>query len=193
MSDGLHAIVLAAGSARRFGGPKLSAPWRGTTVLGAAIRSAVEAPVESVLVVAGAWPDAARAAAAVASVRCLHARDYAKGMSASIRAGVRALPRDARGVFLFLGDMPATPPGLPQTMAHRLAGDVLAVAPTWEGMRGHPVLFARELFPDLLALTGDRGARALLDRLGDRLALVEAADSGIVFDVDQPSDLETQV
>jgi molybdenum cofactor cytidylyltransferase len=57
------------------------------------------------------------------------------------------------------------------------------------GRRGNPVLVARALFPDLLALSGDVGARAILERLGDRLALVEAPDDGVLFDVDRVEDL----
>jgi molybdenum cofactor cytidylyltransferase len=59
----------------------------------------------------------------------------------------------------------------------------------FQGRRGNPVLIGRELFPELLRLTGDAGARSVLQSLGDRLALVEAPDDGVLFDVDQPSDL----
>jgi molybdenum cofactor cytidylyltransferase len=51
------------------------------------------------------------------------------------------------------------------------------------------VLFSRVLFPKLLALTGDEGARTVLRSLGDRLALIESPDAGVLFDVDEPSDL----
>ena len=51
------------------------------------------------------------------------------------------------------------------------------------------MLLSRALFPDLLALTGDAGARGVLQALGDRLALVESPDDGVLFDVDRVSDL----
>jgi molybdenum cofactor cytidylyltransferase len=57
-------------------------------------------------------------------------------------------------------------------------------------VRGHPVLFSRELFDTLGRLAGDRGAGSVLDRLGDRLARVDVEDEGIVFDVDHQADLE---
>jgi molybdenum cofactor cytidylyltransferase len=57
------------------------------------------------------------------------------------------------------------------------------------GRRGNPVLLSSALFPQLLALTGDAGARGVLQGLGDRLALVESPDDGVLFDVDEPGDL----
>jgi molybdenum cofactor cytidylyltransferase len=59
----------------------------------------------------------------------------------------------------------------------------------FEGRRGNPVLIGRPLFPELLRLTGDEGARRVLQGLGDRLALVEAPDDGVLFDVDEPHQL----
>ena len=70
----------------------------------------------------------------------------------------------------------------------RAAGHAAAV-PMFQGRRGHPALFARELFPQILGLKGDAGARAILDGLGPALAKVEAADEGVLFDVDTPGDL----
>ncbi|MFD3264591.1 nucleotidyltransferase family protein, partial [Phenylobacterium sp. HK31G] len=58
------------------------------------------------------------------------------------------------------------------------------------GQRGHPALIGAALIPQLLTLTGDAGARAVLQGLGDRLVLIEAPDDGVLFDVDKPADLE---
>jgi molybdenum cofactor cytidylyltransferase len=64
-----------------------------------------------------------------------------------------------------------------------------AAAPVFERRRGNPVLIGRPLFRELLRLTGDEGARRVLQGLGDRLALVEAPDDGVLFDVDEPGQL----
>jgi molybdenum cofactor cytidylyltransferase len=160
-----------------------------------ALGAAFAAPVRSVTVVTGAdeavGPAAAEFAAArgePARLRLVHAADHAAGMSASLRAGLAALPADAEGVFVFLGDMPEIPHQLAARLAWALARNgAAASAPVFEGVRGHPVLFAAELFGALRALEGDGGARALLDDLGPRLALVEAADRGVLFDVDRPT------
>ena len=192
----LEAIVLAAGAGSRFGGAKLSAPWRGGVLLDGALVSAFSAPVRTVTVVTGADPKAGPAAEAFATargetgrLRIVHAGDHAEGMAASLRAGIAALSEDAAGVFVFLGDMPHVPAGVPPMLAEALATGALAAAPAFEGRRGHPVLFSRTLFPGLLTLSGDEGGRSVLRGLGDRLAVVEAPDAGVLFDVDQKQDL----
>ncbi len=193
----LEAIVLAAGSGSRFGGRKLLAPFAGHPLIEGALGAALGGPVRSVTLVTGADSEAVAEAARQAvtrlgqsaRLRIVHAEDHAEGMGASLRTGVGALPADAEGVFVLLGDMPRTPAGLLDRLAAALAAGAPAAAPQFQGRRGNPALIGRALFPDLLALTGDRGARAILDRLGPDLAIVEAPDGGVLFDVDRPQDL----
>jgi molybdenum cofactor cytidylyltransferase len=189
--QGLEAVVLAAGSGSRFGGGKLLAPWRGGVLLEGALAAAFAAPVRSVTVVTGAEAEriAAVARAFDPRVRIVHAPDHAEGMGASLRTGIASLPADAAGAFVFLGDMPRVPVSVLPPLARALAAGAPAAAPVFQGRRGNPVLIGRELFPELLRLTGDAGARSVLQSLGDRLALVEAPDDGVLFDVDQPADL----
>jgi molybdenum cofactor cytidylyltransferase len=122
-------------------------------------------------------------------VRIVHAADHAEGMGASLRTGIAGLADDTAGAFVFLGDMPRVPHAVLAPLARALFAGAPAAAPVFQGRRGNPVLLGRALFPDLLALTGDTGARAVLQMLGDRLALVEAPDDGVLFDVDAPGDL----
>jgi molybdenum cofactor cytidylyltransferase len=188
----LEAVVLAAGSGTRFGGGKLLAAWDAGVLLEGALTAAFAAPARSVTVVIGADADAVAAAARAFDPRALivHAADHAEGMAASLRAGIASLPPDADGVFVFLGDMPRVPTTLLGRMAEALLDGALAVAPVFQGRRGNPVLLDRTLFPQLLALTGDAGARGVLQSLGERLVLVESPDDGVLFDVDKPSDLD---
>jgi molybdenum cofactor cytidylyltransferase len=119
----------------------------------------------------------------------VRAADYAEGMGASLRAGIASLPADTAGAFVFLGDMPRVPTAVLRRMAEAVQAGAEAAAPVFQGRRGNPVLLSRALFPRLLALTGDAGARGVLQALGDRLVLVEAPDDGVLFDVDRPEDL----
>lgn len=192
----LEAIVLAGGAGSRFGGQKLTAPWRGGALIDGALASAFAAPVRRVIVVTGADAKVAKAArdfalraGQAARLRIVHAPDHAEGMAATLRAGIAALPDDVAGVYVFLGDMPRAPTAILPGLAAALARGAAAVAPTFDGARGHPVLFGRSLFPALAALNGDEGARRVLSTLGDRLASVPSPDPGILFDVDQPGDL----
>jgi molybdenum cofactor cytidylyltransferase len=186
-----EAVVLAAGSGSRFGGGKLLAGWGAGVLLEGALTAAFAAPVRSVTVVIGADADAVAAAALRFDARALivHAADYLEGMGASLRTGIASLPADADGVFVFLGDMPRAPHAVLQPMAEAVSAGASAAAPVFQGRRGNPVLLGRALFPQLLALTGDAGARGVLQDLGDRLALVESPDDGVLFDVDRPDDL----
>lgn len=194
----LEAVVLAAGAGSRFGGRKLLAPWAGGVLLDAALAAAFAAPARTVTVVTGA--DAAEVAGAAQDfaarsggaprLRLVHAADHAEGMGASLRTGIAALPPDAAGAFVFLGDMPRVPHDLAAGMAVALTGVAAAVAPLCAGRRGNPVLLGAELFPRLRDLRGDQGARAVLQALGPRLALVETADEGVLFDVDLPGHLD---
>ena len=190
----LEAIVLAAGSGTRFGGGKLTAAWDAGVLLEGALAAAFAAPVRSVTVVIGAEAETVSAAARAFDPRAVivHAPDHAEGMGASLRTGIASLPDDADGVFVFLGDMPRVPASVLPKMAQALIDGALAAAPVWQGRRGNPVLLDRTLFPQLLALTGDAGARGVLQDLGDRLVLIESPDDGVLFDVDEPSDLTRQ-
>jgi molybdenum cofactor cytidylyltransferase len=187
----IHALVLAAGSGVRFGGGKLLAPWRGAPLLHGALAVARVAPVASVTVVTGADADpvADCVAAFDPTIRLVHAADHGEGMAASLRAGVAALPPDAAGVIVFLGDMPRVPAATPAALAAALRDGAMAAAPEFKGRRGNPVGLGRDLFAAVAALTGDQGARRILDGLGRALQRIEASDDGVLFDVDRPEDL----
>ncbi len=196
MMQRLQAIVLAGGSGSRFGGGKLLAPYRGGSLIDGALQAAFAAPVDSVIVVTGYSRDDVGDSVTTFARRqnhhsrliLRHADDYAEGMAATLRAGVAALSDETEGAFVFLGDMPSIPADVPARLAAEI-GSHSAAAPCFEEMQGHPVLFTRRLFPALMALSGDRGARAVLDGLGDDLALINVEDDGVLFDVDRWSDL----
>jgi len=196
-SGALEAIVLAGGAGSRFGGRKLTAPWRGGALIDGALAAAFAAPVRAVTVVTGADDQVAAAAAAFAEraghvdrLRVIHCFDHAEGMGATLRAGVSALPPDTAGAFVFLADMPLAPAAILPALAGAIEAGASAAAPVFEGKRGHPVLFAAALLPELAALSGDEGARRVLQGLGEALVLVPTDDAGVLADVDRPTDLD---
>jgi len=195
-STHLEAIVLAAGAGRRFGGRKLLAVFEGRPLIAGALDAAFAAPVRRVRLAIDGDPelaatarDHARSLGREGDLEVTAVTDAAEGMGASLRTAVAALPADAAGAFVFLGDMPRIPPGLAQALADALTAGFDLAAPRFEGQRGHPVLFGRACFPALLTLEGDAGARTLLAEAGERLALVETGDAGVLFDIDRPEDL----
>jgi molybdenum cofactor cytidylyltransferase len=134
--------------------------------------------------------EAAIASASDAAVRLMprvHAPDADAGLSASLRTGLAALPQDWGAVLVMLGDMPFVRPETLAMLAARLAGGAGAVVPVHRDRRGNPAGFARRHWPRLMALSGDRGASALLDPL--RAVEVPVSDPGILLDLDRPEDL----
>ena len=185
---GLYALILAAGSGSRFGGGKLMAPWRDGVLIDGAIEAARASPAEAILGVVGADAQVARYLAS-RDIRTVMAKDHALGLSASLKAGVAALPSTATGALIFLGDMPLTPRPVLAPLAQALADGAPAAAPVFGGRLGHPVALSAQLFPQVMALQGDRGARALLEALGEALVRICAPDDGVLLDVDRPDQL----
>jgi len=181
---GAAAIVLAAGRARRYGRDKRLEPVGDMPMfLHAALR--LQRIADTLVVLAPDDEPQARLLAehGVDSVCCPQA---AQGMGHSLACGV-AQRRDASGWFVMPADMPFILPATLDALADAAAAHELA-APVFQGRRGHPVWFARRYLPQLLALSGDRGARAILEAGGP--CLVPVDDPGCVWDVDRPQDLE---
>lgn len=183
----LAAIVLAAGSATRFGGDKLSAPFRGEPLVAHAIRAARAAPVERVILVCGEHLDIGQwtGAPSVLPVRIVSAC-----LSQSLKAGIAAAEEiggDVDGVFVFLGDMPLIPPAIAGRLAERLT-DNFAALPRCNDQPGHPVLLSRRAFPEIAGLEGDQGAGRLMKQRKD-IAYLDVTEDAVLLDVDRTKDL----
>jgi molybdenum cofactor cytidylyltransferase len=187
--SGLYALVLAAGSGSRFGGGKLMAPWRGGVLIDAAVAAALAAPARAVHVVVGADPKVETYLQGRPQLTLVRARDHALGLSASLKAGLTSLRADASGAMVFLGDMPLVPHIVLEPLAAALERGAPAAVPVFEGRLGNPAALSATLFPQIMALQGDRGARGLLEALGEALERIPAPDAGVLLDVDRPADL----
>lgn len=179
--------MLAAGAGSRFrstggAGHKLLAPWRGNTVVWAAVRSALDASVGRVVVVSGSV-DLTGAIPDGAEVRYNPA--WAEGQATSLQVAVAAAAEHgASAVVIGLGDQPLLTPEAWRAVAAATATSV-AVA-TYEGRRGAPVRLAADIWP-LLPTAGDQGARVLMRRRPE--LVTEVACSGDPADIDTVEDL----
>lgn len=185
---GWSALILAGGAGRRFGGGKLLADLAGAPVIRRVAEAVAGAGFAEVLVITGAEDARVRAALEGLACRILNAGDWADGMAATLRTGVAALDPEARGVCVFLGDMPLVPVEFSSFLAEAAERLGYAARPRFAGKPGHPVAFTRAAFSDLMALAGDKGATALLAGRSD-VAYLDAADSGVLLDIDTPEDL----
>ncbi len=166
-------VLLAAGGARRFGAQKLVQPLAGTPIVRLSAENLLAGGARSLTVVLGREAAAVRAALSGLPARFVVNRRYAAGLAGSLRAGIRALPPEAGGALVALGDQPDVRADVVAALlAAFRTGAGPIVAPSYRGFRGNPVLFHCSLFPELLRLRGDAGARTLLADRPDRVHLV---------------------
>ena len=185
-------LLLASGASRRFGSNKLLADLAGRPVARWSAEALADA-VDSLAVVVPRDSAALRAVLGGLSAHFVENPDAHEGMASSIRVGVAALAPEAEAVVIALGDQPTIDSQVVRRVvaAWRSArAGTGAVTTAYADGRGHPTLFAAALFPALLALKGDRGARDLLDSLGDAVASVDVTGARPA-DVDTPEALVT--
>ena len=169
-----------------MGTNKLLADLNGTPVVAHTCRAADAAGLP-MLVVTG--HEAERVSAALPTgTQTIFAPDYAEGMGASLAAGIRALPDGWDAAVVMLGDMPLVPPRLLERLAKTVTAESIAV-PVRAGRQGNPAAWGRRFFPELAALTDDRGGKALLRRHEDAITAVEAGTDAIFMDADTPEAL----
>jgi molybdenum cofactor cytidylyltransferase len=186
----IAAVVLAGGASTRFGSQKLLAPLGGRPVVRWSVEGVLASAVEEVVVVLGYEAAGVRRALAGLPVRCVENAGYAEGMSTSLHAGVAALPAHTQAAVVALGDQPSVGPRVVDALIgeYRTSGGKI-VAPLYHGIRGTPVLFAETLFAELLATSGDEGARGVIGRDPSRVSLVEI-HRALPPDVDTPAEYE---
>jgi molybdenum cofactor cytidylyltransferase len=182
-------ILLAAGSASRFGSNKLLHLLPdGTPIALAAARNLIAAIPDCVAVVRPGARELTRVlrAEGFKVVASTHAD---KGMGHTLASGVRTA-REASGWVVALADMPYIQPATIRRIADELVDGGVIVAPGFDGERGHPVGFARRFHEELRALTGDEGARKLIGAYKNSLTVLDLRDPGVLRDIDTRADLE---
>ena len=183
------AVVLAAGRSTRMGAVnKMIAEIGGKPLVRIAAEQALASKASPVIVVTGHEREKVEAALKGLNVRFANNPDYAEGLGTSLRTGVASVPTEADGAVILLGDMPQIDAKLIDRLiaAFDPAQGALVVVPTIEGRRGNPVIWARRFFPELMAVTGDVGARHIIANVAEAVAEVSVTDPAITVDVDTP-------
>jgi molybdenum cofactor cytidylyltransferase len=188
----IAAVVLAAGRSTRMGGPnKLLAEIAGRPLLRIVVEEALASRANPVIVVVGHERAEIEKALAGLSMQLVHNPDFAQGLGSSLKAGITAVPAEADGAIVCLGDMPQVDASLIDRLITAFDPDrgALIVMPTVDGRRGNPVLWSRRFFPDLMAIEGDVGARHFIGRYREAVVEVPLEDKAALVDVDTPEAL----
>ncbi|MBG0839423.1 NTP transferase domain-containing protein [Ectopseudomonas toyotomiensis] len=189
LTQRVAALMLAAGYSRRFGGDKRRATLAdGRSLLAASLTLPCSMLEEVWLMLR---PDEAPTGMDLPTgVRVVQNAASAQGMGHSLAAGAERLlaESNADAVAIFLADMPAIHRDSLETLiAHSSANNI--VLPSYRGKRGHPVLFGRDFWPQLATLSGDVGARPVLQQNPNAVRILELDDPGVLQDIDTPADL----
>jgi molybdenum cofactor cytidylyltransferase len=181
-------LLLAAGGATRFGSQKLVARSGGAPIVVQAAR-VLATLVDRITIVVGSDAEAVRAALVDLECTIVENPDWASGLSTSLRRGIESAPADTKAVVVALGDQPRIDPAIVRKVIARWreTGKPI-VATRYRGNRGHPVLLGCSMFADVQSISGDVGARALMERDPSRVAFVDV-DADAPRDVDTPDDL----
>lgn len=187
----VSAILLAAGESKRMGEAKQLLPFGGSTVLEQVVSRLLAAPLDEIVVVVGCQAEVMRSRLLRYPVKLVDNPNYREGMSSSLRCGLLAISPHCRGVLIVLGDQPRVSAATVRQIiaAFRRVGKGI-VAPVYRGQRGHPVLLDIAYRPEMMALHGDVGCKAILERYAAEVLEVEVESPAILQDVDDRQDYE---
>ena len=182
----ISGLVLGAGASQRFGPPKQLLPYRGTTMLGWVVDQAQQAAaLDEVVVVLGRAADEIRERVNFGTARLVENPVFGEGCSSSYRAGIGALNPESSAIMIILGDRPQVRPEIINHLADDWREQETAISLcSYRGRKGHPMIFARSMFTELVDLHGDKAAWKLVDAN-------ESTVREVRFDLPYPDDINT--
>ncbi|EIJ78144.1 4-diphosphocytidyl-2C-methyl-D-erythritol synthase [Bacillus methanolicus PB1] len=188
----IGAVILAAGMSKRMGQPKQFLSLHGKPLFRYSVETAMLSGLRPVVVVSGEHTDLVKEYIRDLPAVVIYNPNFAKGMSSSLKAGVKAICDQVSACFVFLADQPF----IPVSVVDRLrevydiakSKNIKIVRARYASVPGHPVLFAAEIFPELLRIEGDRGAHQVIRQHLSELAYVDFDHSFWGVDIDTPED-----
>ena len=183
------AVVLSAGESSRMGRPKALLPIDGQTFIEKIVGALKKSSVARVIVVLGHNADEMRRHIQHLPIEILVNPDYKLGQLSSLQVAIRSLEKEADcdGMLVHLVDHPYVNSKLVESMIKRCEETAkLIIVPRYNGTRGHPVIFSRKLFKELLAAPMDQGAKTVVDAHRADTLEIDTEDEGITLDIDTP-------
>lgn len=188
----LAGVMLAAGASQRMGQPKAGLRFEGKTFFARVLEGLTAASLDPIVVVVGAHR--AAVTPGLLSLYTIVNRDPSRGQLSSLKLALRYLSTpggSATGVVVALVDHPLVAGSTVAALVQAAqAADQPIIVPSYRGRRGHPVVFMRDVWDELLATPDGLGARAVVRRDPRRVCDVPVDDPGILVDVDTPADME---
>jgi molybdenum cofactor cytidylyltransferase len=190
----ISAILLAAGQSKRMGELKQLMPFGQSTIVEQAVDNLLSSAVDEVIVVVGYKARDVTRAIAAKPIKLVINPDYEQGMSTSIIAGLKSVHSRTQGVMLALGDQPLVNSQIINRLIEEFYNhDKGIVVPTYQGRRGHPIIFAIKYKEQLLELSGDMGGRQIIENHPDDVLEVAVDSESIVADFDTTDDYQAYV
>ncbi len=185
-------IILAAGSASRMGKPKQLLSYQGSSLISHAVEIGLNSTCKPVVVVLGAYIEQIKPTINKFPVQIIENPQWKTGMSSSIRAGITAIKENnpkLDALIIALGDQPLISTAVfNQLVQNYQKTEKIIIAATYSDVIGVPALFSSVLFPELINLEGDRGAKALIDKYNDEVLSISIPTAAI--DIDTPEDYQ---
>jgi len=181
----ISAVILAAGKSTRLGLSKQLLEINGRTIIEHVIKNVCESTVAETIVVLGFMADKIIDKTRSCNIKIVLNRAYESGMSSSLRAGLKAVNKDADAVIFVLADQPLVKaPVLNKLISEYERKKPLIVVPTYKGKRGNPTLVDRALFNEIKRISGDVGARSLIEKYRKNVEEIEMNSPGVLIDID---------
>jgi molybdenum cofactor cytidylyltransferase len=187
----LAAVILAAGESRRMGSPKALVPFRGMSFVEHLLNAIQHSRIGVTRVVLGSGAEDIRAKLGVDAAMIVVNPDWRRGQLSSLQAALRSLPAGTEGMILCPVDHPLVSRNLVAQLIQQFdsTGKLIAL-PTFHARRGHPVIFRAPLYPDLLAVSPEVGARQVVWMHADQVAEVPTEEEGVILNLDDPEALK---
>jgi molybdenum cofactor cytidylyltransferase len=191
----ISGILLAAGESRRMGSPKALLRYRGKTFIARICEAFLTAGVEELIVVLGARADELKRAIPVhPALRTVVNPHYFQGQLSSLMTGLGAVSSNSEAVIVNLVDHPLIATETFQALIASFRADPLPILiASYNGKRGHPVLFSSQVYGELLAAPLDQGAKVVVRKDPSRVREIPLDDPGILADIDTPEDYRRYV
>jgi molybdenum cofactor cytidylyltransferase len=189
----INAVILAAGESKRMGKPKPLLKFKDRTFLEQIISVLKSSDIDTITVVLGARADTIQKSIDLSETNVVINKNYQTGQLSSLIAALENIPEDTEAILLCLVDSPFITKDLVNTIISRFkqTADHIIV-PVFNKERGHPTLFARPLFNELLNAPEDQGARYILYSNEDRVTELETSEPAARIGIDTPADYKSR-